>query len=105
MVDVAVLITHRSAPVVIHTVVLQNCQFDLLVLMFDLFGSGVILLLTFLTTTTKTEHQMKGTLFLDVVVTQSTAILKLFADKNQPLLIWGDTLLILDLGLDILDGI
>ena len=48
--------------VVVHTVVLQNCQFDLLVLMFDLFGSGVILLLTFLATTTKTEHQVKGTL-------------------------------------------
>ena len=50
--------------IVIHTVVLQNCQFDLLVLMFDLFGSGVILLLTFLTTTTKTEHQVKGTLYI-----------------------------------------
>ena len=43
--------------------------------------------------------------FLDVVVAQGTAILKLFAGKNQPLLIWGDTLFILDLGLDILDGI
>ena len=33
------------------------------------------------------------------------AILKLLASKNQPLLVWWDALLVLDLGLDILDGI
>merc|ERR1711997_1071365 len=85
--------------IVIHTVVLQYCQFDLLVLMLDLFGSGVILLLTLLATTTKTEDQVKGRLFLDVVVTQCTTILELFAGKNQTLLVWRDTLFVLDLGL------
>ena len=48
--------------IVVHTVVFQNCQLDLLVLMLDLFGCSVILLLTFLTTTTQTEDQMKGRL-------------------------------------------
>merc|ERR1711868_176841 len=91
--------------IIIHTVVFQYCQFDLLVLMLDLFGCGVILLLTLLATTTKTEDQVKGRLFLDVVVTQSTTILKLFAGKNQTLLVWRDTLFVLDLGLDIFNSI
>ena len=43
--------------------------------------------------------------FLDVVVAQSTAILELFAGENQTLLIWRNSLLILDLGLDILDSV
>ena len=42
---------------------------------------------------------------MDVVVGQGPAILKLLAGKDQPLLVWRDTLLVLDLGLDILDGI
>ena len=33
------------------------------------------------------------------------AILKLLACKDQPLLVRGDTLLVLDLGLHILDGV
>jgi len=56
-------------------------------------------------TTTKAEDQVKGRLLLDVVVAQSAAILQLFAGKDQTLLIWRDSLLVLDLGLDILDGV
>ena len=56
-------------------------------------------------TITQTEHQMKGVVFLDVVVTQGTTIFKLFASKNQALLVWVDPFLVLDLGLDILDGV
>ena len=55
--------------------------------------------------TTKTEHQVKGGLLLDVVVRQGTAILELLASKDQPLLVWGDAFLVLDLGLDILYGV
>merc|ERR1712243_319183 len=55
--------------------------------------------------TTQTEDQMKGGLLLDVVIRQGPAILKLLASKDQPLLIWGNSLLILDLGLDILNGV
>ena len=42
---------------------------------------------------------------LDVVVGESAAILKLLAGKDQALLIRGDALLVLDLGLDIVDGV
>jgi len=46
---------------------------------------------------------MKGRLFLDVVVRKGSAIFKLFACKDQPLLIWGNALLVLNLGFDILN--
>merc|ERR1712240_244647 len=48
---------------------------------------------------------MQSGLLLDVVVREGPAILQLLASKDQPLLIWGNSLLVLDLGLDILDGV
>merc|ERR1712071_234603 len=48
---------------------------------------------------------MKGALLLDVVVRQSATIFQLFAGEDQPLLIWGDSFLVLDLGLHILNGV
>ena len=48
---------------------------------------------------------MQGGLLLNVVVLQSTAILKLFASKDQTLLIWGNAFLVLDLLLHGFDGI
>ena len=48
---------------------------------------------------------MKGGLLLDVVVRQGTAILELLSGKDKTLLIRGDTFLILDLGLDVVNGI
>jgi hypothetical protein len=44
-------------------------------------------------------------LLLDVVVGQGTAILKLLAGENEALLIRWDTLLVLDLRLNVIDGI
>ena len=38
---------------------------------------------------------MEGGLLLDVVVGQGPAILKLLAGEDQPLLVWGDSLLVL----------
>lgn len=86
----------------IHLIVLQYSQLHLLSLMLILLGGGVRLLLPFLSTTTKSQHQMKGGLLLDVVVRQSTAIFQLLASEDQPLLIRRNSFLILDLGLDIL---
>merc|ERR1711991_80140 len=51
-------------------------------------------------TTTEAEHQMEGRLLLDVVVRQRPSVLKLLASENQTLLVRGDSLLVLDLGLD-----
>merc|ERR1711909_153724 len=56
-------------------------------------------------TSTKTENQMQSRLLLNVVVRESTAILKLFASKDQPLLVWGNAFLVLDFGLDIFNGV
>ena len=42
---------------------------------------------------------------LDVVVAQGAAILKLLTSEDKTLLIRGDTLLVLDLGLDVVDGV
>lgn len=42
-----------------YFVVFQDSQLDLLTLVLDFFWCRVILLLTFLGTTTKTKHQMK----------------------------------------------
>jgi hypothetical protein len=55
--------------------------------------------------TTKPEHEMEGGLLLDVVVRQCTSIFQLLAGKDQPLLVWRDAGLVLDLGLDILNGV
>lgn len=42
---------------------------------------------------------------LDVVVAQSTAILELLTSKDKTLLVRGDALLVLDLCLDVVDGV
>ena len=47
-------------------------------------------------TTTQTKDQMECGFFLNVVVTQSAAVLKLFSSEDQPLLIWRDSFLILE---------
>ena len=56
-------------------------------------------------TTSKTEHQVESGLLLDVIIRESAAVLELLASENQALLIRGNSLLVLDLGLDIVDGI
>ena len=48
---------------------------------------------------------MKGGLFLDVVVAESAAVFELLAREDQSLLIRGDALLVLDLGLDIFNSV
>ena len=55
--------------------------------------------------TSKPKNQMQSRFFLNIVVTQGATILKLLAGKDQPLLIWGDSLLVLDLGFNILNGV
>ena len=54
---------------------------------------------------TKTENQVQGRFLLDVVVRQSAAILQLLSSEDQALLIWRDAFLVLDLGLDVVDGV
>merc|ERR1712083_502024 len=48
---------------------------------------------------------MQGGLLLDVVIREGAAILELLTGKDQPLLIWGNALLVLNFGLDVLNGV
>jgi len=48
---------------------------------------------------------MESGLLLDVVVGEGPSVFELLASEDQPLLVRGDALLVLDLGLDILDGV
>jgi hypothetical protein len=56
-------------------------------------------------TTTEAENQVKGGLLLNVVVRKGAAVFELLASEDQALLIRGNTLLVLNLGLDIVDRI
>ena len=95
--------SHLAA--LVHLVVLQNGELHLLVHVLHLLGGLVLLLLMLLATTAQTKHQVQGRLLLNVVVRQSAAVLQLLAGEDQALLIWGNSLLVLNLGLDVLDGI
>ena len=53
----------------------------------------------------QTQDKMEGGFFLDVVVGEGAAIFKLLAGKDQPLLVWGNAFLVLDLGLDVLNSV
>jgi len=51
------------------------------------------------------QNQEKPTFFLDVVVAEHAPVLQLRARPGQTLLIRRNTLLVLDLGLDVFDGV
>ena len=55
--------------------------------------------------TSQAQHQVKGGFLLNVIVRERAAVLKLLAGKDQPLLVRWDALLVLDLGLNIVDGV
>jgi len=48
---------------------------------------------------------MKSWLFLNVIVGESVAILKLFSSEEESLLIRRDSFLVLDHGLDVINGV
>jgi len=56
-------------------------------------------------TTTESEHEMEGGLLLNVVVAEGPAVLQLLSGENESLLVRRDAFLVLNLGLDILDGV
>ena len=55
--------------------------------------------------TTESKDKMESRLLLDVVVRESSSVLQLLASEDQPLLIWGNAFLVLDLGLDVLNAV
>ena len=48
---------------------------------------------------------MESGLLLDVVVGEGSSIFKLLSSEDKSLLIWWDSFLILDLSLDVFDGV
>ena len=48
---------------------------------------------------------MEGGFLLDIVVGQGAAIFKLLASEDKTLLIGGDAFLVLNLALDVVDGV
>ena len=63
------------------------------------------ILTTLLGAATKSEHKVERGLLLDVVVGQSTTVFELLAGKDETLLVRWDALLVLDLGLDVVNGV
>ena len=67
-------------------------------------GTGTILTSLF-GASTKTKDQVKSGFLLNVVVRQSATIFELLAGKDKTLLIRRNAFLVLDLGLDVVDGV
>jgi len=56
-------------------------------------------------TTSESEDEMESGLLLDVVIGEGSSILELLTGEDKSLLIGWDTFLVLDLGLDVLNGV
>merc|ERR1712180_30468 len=56
-------------------------------------------------TSSETKNKMECGLLLDVIIGQSSSVFELFSCEDQPLLVRGDSFLVLDLGLHVLNGI
>jgi hypothetical protein len=53
----------------------------------------------------ESQNEMESGLLLNVVVRKGSAVFKLFSSEDKSLLIGGDAFLVLDLGLDVIDGV
>ena len=53
----------------------------------------------------ETQDEVEGRLLLDVVIRQGAAVLELLAGEDETLLVGRDALLVLDLGLDVVNGV
>ena len=54
---------------------------------------------------TKAKHKVECRLLLNIVVRKGAAVLELLSSKDQALLIRWNSFLVLDLGLDVVNGI
>ena len=56
-------------------------------------------------TTSKSEDEMESGLLLDVVVGEGSTVFELLTSEDKSLLVWWNTFLVLDLGLDVFNGV
>jgi len=103
--DGGVLAEANDLPPVLDAVVLEGLEGDGLVHALGLLGLGVDLLLPLLSPPAEAEDEVEGRLLLDVVVREGAAVLELLTGEDEALLIGGDALLVLDLRLDVVDGV
>ena len=59
----------------------------------------------FLETATEAEDQVESGFLLDVVVTEGSAVLELLSSEDESLLIRGNSLLVLDFLLHVVNGV
>merc|ERR1711962_340521 len=91
--------------VLVNLVVLQHGELHLLRFVFDFLRGCVILLLPFLTAAAESEHEVERRLLLDVVVAQRAPVFELFTGEDETLLVGRDSLLVLDFGFHVVDGV
>ena len=89
----------------LDTIILECLQRNSLIDTLRLLGLGVHLLLPLFAPASKTEHEMESGFLLDIVVGESAAVFELFSGEDESLLIRGDALLVLNFGLDIVNGV
>jgi len=90
---------------ILNPVILEGLKGDGLAPALDLLGLGEDLLFPLLSSSAKTKDQVQGGFLLNVVVAKGAAVLKLLSGEDKTLLIRGNTFLVLDLGLDVVDGV
>jgi len=103
--DGTVLAQTDDLATILDAVVLEGLEGDGLVDALGLLGLAVDLLFALLAAAAEAEDEVEGRLLLDVVVRKGAAVLELLAGEDETLLIRGDSLLVLDLGLYIVDGV
>jgi hypothetical protein len=60
---------------------------------------------THLLASTQAKHQVQGRLLLDVVVRERASVFELLTSEDEALLVRGNALLVLNLALDVVDGV
>ena len=103
--DGAVLAEADDLASVLDAVVLEGLEGDGLVDALGLLGLAVDLLFALLAAAAEAEDEVEGRLLLDVVIGKGPAVLELLAGEDEALLVRGNSLLVLDLGLHIVDGV
>jgi len=58
-----------------------------------------------LVTSSESKDEVEGGFLLNVVIRERTAIFELFACKDETLLVWRDASVVLNLGLDVCNGV
>jgi len=90
---------------ILNPVILESLKGNSLAHALHPLGLSVNLLFPLLSSSAKTKDKVKGGLLLDVVIREGAAIFKLLTSEDETLLIRGNSFLVLDLRLNVVDGV